>query len=86
MLVAGGLGERLGYGGIKVGLPTESTTGCCYLKHYVEAILAIGDRAGRPLPLAIMLSGDTDAPTRTLLKKEGNFGMRDEDLTVQFLV
>ncbi|KAH8051841.1 hypothetical protein JL721_11066 [Aureococcus anophagefferens] len=82
VLVAGGLGERLGYGGIKVGLPTESTTGCCYLKHYVEAILAIGDRAGRPLPLAIMLSGDTDAPTRALLKKEGNFGMRDEDLTL----
>ncbi|KAH8092326.1 hypothetical protein JL720_5295 [Aureococcus anophagefferens] len=82
VLVAGGLGERLGYGGIKVGLRTESTTGCCYLKHYVEAILAIGDRAGRPLPLAIMLSGDTDAPTRALLKKEGNFGMRDEDLTL----
>ena len=82
VLVAGGLGERLGYGGIKVGLPTESTTGCCYLRHYVEAILAIGDRAGRPLPLAIMLSGDTDAPTRALLKKEGNFGMRDEDLTL----
>ncbi|KAH8059257.1 hypothetical protein JL721_9353 [Aureococcus anophagefferens] len=61
VLVAGGLGERLGSGGIKVGL-RESTTGCCYLKHYVEAILAIGDRAGRPLPLAIMLSGDTDAP------------------------
>jgi len=29
VLVAGGLGERLGYGGIKVALPTESTSGVC---------------------------------------------------------
>lgn len=27
VLVAGGLGERLGYNGIKIGLPTEMTTG-----------------------------------------------------------
>jgi UDP-sugar pyrophosphorylase len=29
VLVAGGLGERLGYKGIKIGLPTELTTGTC---------------------------------------------------------
>ena len=29
VLVAGGLGERLGYNGIKIGLPTEMTTGKC---------------------------------------------------------
>ena len=27
VLVAGGLGERLGYNGIKIGLPTEMSTG-----------------------------------------------------------
>lgn len=32
VLVAGGLGERLGYGGIKVSLPSELTTGKCYLQ------------------------------------------------------
>ena len=37
-LVAGGLGERLGYSGIKVALPSEITTEDCYLKVYIESI------------------------------------------------
>jgi UDP-sugar pyrophosphorylase len=32
VLVAGGLGERLGYNGIKVELPVEVTTDTCYLQ------------------------------------------------------
>lgn len=36
MLVAGGLGERLGYSGIKVALPTELTTGTTYLQFYLN--------------------------------------------------
>ena len=84
VLVAGGLGERLGYGGIKVALPTESTTGTCYLRHYVEGILAIQKAAGdgRVLPLAIMLSGDTHDLTVALLETEKNFGMADGQITL----
>ena len=41
VLVAGGLGERLGYGGIKIALPSEITTGKCYLNLYIDSILAI---------------------------------------------
>ena len=82
LLVAGGLGERLGYGGIKVALPTETTTGRCYLRLYAEAILAFGARAGRRLPLAIMLSGDTYEPTKKLLEDEGYFGMDPSDVTL----
>ena len=41
VLVAGGLGERLGYGGIKIALPAEITTGKCYLNLYIDSILAI---------------------------------------------
>jgi len=76
VLVAGGLGERLGFSGIKVALPTESTTGTCYLELYVKTILAFQEKsgAGRTLPLCIMLSGDTAAPTRRLLKEHGDFG------------
>eukprot|EP01043_Picozoa_sp_COSAG02_P022451 COSAG02_NODE_1167_length_14137_cov_25.567175_15_plen_217_part_00 len=40
MLVAGGLGERLGYGGIKIALPTETSSERCYLEHYISTILA----------------------------------------------
>ena len=32
VLVAGGLGERLGYSGIKVALPSESASGACFLQ------------------------------------------------------
>ena len=32
VLVAGGLGERLGYSGIKLALPSESASGSCFLQ------------------------------------------------------
>ena len=44
-MVPGGLGERLGYPGIKVELPTEMTTEICFLELYARYILAIQDYA-----------------------------------------
>jgi UDP-sugar pyrophosphorylase len=41
VLVAGGLGERLGYTDIKVSLPVETVTERCYLRLYIEQILAM---------------------------------------------
>eukprot|EP00201_Polytomella_parva_P008755 CAMPEP_0175052040 /NCGR_PEP_ID=MMETSP0052_2-20121109/8141_1 /TAXON_ID=51329 ORGANISM="Polytomella parva, Strain SAG 63-3" /NCGR_SAMPLE_ID=MMETSP0052_2 /ASSEMBLY_ACC=CAM_ASM_000194 /LENGTH=907 /DNA_ID=CAMNT_0016316405 /DNA_START=213 /DNA_END=2936 /DNA_ORIENTATION=+ len=41
VLVAGGLGERLGYSGIKLGLPTESASNCTFIECYCRSILAI---------------------------------------------
>ena len=41
VLVAGGLGERLGYSGIKLSLPTDLIDGTCYLELYVRHILAL---------------------------------------------
>ena len=72
VLVAGGLGERLGYSGIKVALPTETLTGQCYLEYYCKYILQLCPR--NPC-LVIMTSDDTDAPTRSLLEANGHFGM-----------
>ena len=89
VLVAGGLGERLGYSGIKVSLPTEMASERCYLEHYIGSILAIQRRcnAQRPagaapvrLPLAIMLSGDTYDRTKALLEENANFGMESSQL------
>jgi len=83
VLVAGGLGERLGYNGIKVGLPTEISGGLCYLGSYIRTILAFQAKAGGgQLPLAIMTSDDTDAQTRDLLASNGNFGMADGQITI----
>lgn len=52
VLVAGGLGERLGYPGIKVALPVETTTNRCYLAHYCQQILAIQTRYTNKVPVA----------------------------------
>ncbi|XP_077236450.1 UDP-sugar pyrophosphorylase-like isoform X1 [Tasmannia lanceolata] len=84
VLVAGGLGERLGYKGIKLALPSESTTGTCFLQHYVESILALQDASCRlvegqcqtQIPLVIMTSDDTHARTLDLLESNAYFGMK----------
>eukprot|EP00937_MAST-01D_sp_MAST-1D-sp2_P001337 g1337.t1 len=81
VLVAGGLGERLGYSGIKLELPTDLLTRRSFLQLYVESILALESEAGRAgadgpgAELAIMVSGDTDAATRALLRENAFFGM-----------
>lgn len=85
VLVAGGLGERLGYTGIKIGLPTEMTTETSYIRYYVEYILALQKRyAGnkRMLPLCIMTSNDTNDKTITLLEKNNYFGMNKNQVTI----
>ncbi|KAG5612021.1 hypothetical protein H5410_023302 [Solanum commersonii] len=84
VLVAGGLGERLGYNGIKVALPRETTTGTCFLQHYIESILALqeascslaGGGCRADIPLAIMTSDDTHLRTLELLEKNSYFGMK----------
>jgi len=82
VLVAGGLGERLGYSGIKVALPSESASGACFLQLYIESILSLQAKARRAhpeldirLPLAIMTSDDTHARTQRLLEDHAYFGM-----------
>ena len=89
VLVAGGLGERLGYSGIKLSLETNLCTNTCYLKVYIKYIKAMQYMArlktGRDdirLPLVIMTSGDTDPLTRKLLADNNNFGMDDDMIHV----
>jgi len=88
VMVAGGLGERLGYNGIKIALPMEITTETCFLEYYIRNILAFQRdaqfRTNRRtiLPLAIMTSGDTHEQTVELLKLHKNFGMEDGQITL----
>lgn len=71
VLVAGGLGERLGYSSIKIGLPVELLTETCFLKLFVQSILALQDRCGAHIPLAIMTSEDTHQRTVELISTIG---------------
>lgn len=83
VLVAGGLGERLGFSGIKLSLPTENIFHKSYIQLYCQYILAIQAKhaeEGVRLPLAIMLSNDTEQATKALFAENSNFGLSDEQL------
>lgn len=89
VLVAGGLGERLGYSGIKLSLETNLCTNESYLELYIKYIQAMEflakQKSGRDdirIPLVIMTSGDTDELTRKLLRDSNNFGMEDEMIKI----
>ncbi len=88
VLVAGGLGERLGFSGIKVALPWQTVSGECYLALYIRSILALQTKATEMagkrviLPLAIMVSDDTAARTDALLKENSYYGMESTQITL----
>ncbi|XP_051208118.1 UDP-sugar pyrophosphorylase [Lolium perenne] len=89
VLVAGGLGERLGYKGIKVALPRETTTGKCYLQHYIDSILALQEASCKleggcdtKIPFVIMTSDDTNALTIKLLESNSYFGMEPSQVKI----
>jgi UDP-sugar pyrophosphorylase len=64
VLVAGGLGERLGSTDIKVGLPVETATSVTYLDYYLSWARQVG---GSAVPFVIMTSDDTHVRTLRLL-------------------
>jgi UDP-sugar pyrophosphorylase len=93
VLVAGGLGERLGYSGIKLGLSTNILTETCYLEVYCQYILALQRLATTTntqqqqhvpikIPLVIMTSDDTDPLTRKLLIENNNFGLDTSQIQI----
>jgi len=84
VLVAGGLGERLGYSGIKLELETDLCSGMSYLETYIKFILALEKRIeeNRPIELVIMTSGDTDSETRLLLSENNYFGMTSKQIQI----
>lgn len=88
VLVAGGLGERLGCPEAKVSLPTQIVTGVSFIAFYIQLILAceveIERSTGkRPrLPLTIMTSDDTHQKTLVLLADHNRFGLVESQLIV----
>jgi UDP-sugar pyrophosphorylase len=84
VLVAGGLGERLGYSGIKLDIPVEVTEATPYLAHYAACLMAMEARMAKPqpVPFIIMVSDDTDAKTRASLEANNWFGLKKEQVHI----
>lgn len=84
VLVAGGLGERLGYSGIKLDIPVEVTETTSYLAHYAACLKAMEARMAKPqpVPFIIMVSDDTDAKTRASLEANNWFGLKKEQVHI----
>ena len=84
VLVAGGLGERLGYNGIKVDIAVETLEETTYLKHYADNLLAMQARSAskRPVPFIIMVSQDTGPKTLESLEANHYFGLQKEQVYV----
>ena len=84
VLVAGGLGERLGYPGIKLDIAVETLECTTYLRHYADCLLALERRMAvpRPAPFIIMVSPDTAAGTLASLEANDWFGLRREQVRI----
>ena len=82
VLVAGGLGERLGFPGIKVDIRVDLTSGLSYLELYGAWIRAVGRRTGRRPALVIMTSGDTHERTLASLERHRWLGLGRDGVTV----
>ncbi|KUF87155.1 hypothetical protein AM588_10001419 [Phytophthora nicotianae] len=88
VIVAGGLGERLGYQGIKLRLPVETLTHTSYLEAYIQHLLAMQRLANAQsqtsvqIPMAIMTSDSTHEATLSFLKEHKNFGMAEGQLVL----
>ena len=90
VLVAGGLGERLGYPDIKIGIETDLITKRKFIEIYIEFIKAFEDRIKKNkkmeenwfIPLCIMTSDDTHKKTVELLEKYKNFGLKENQISI----
>ncbi len=90
VLVAGGLGERLGYNDIKIGIQSNLVTLDRFIQVYINYILAYEAKFKKEknlcedwyIPLAIMTSGDTHDKTVKLLNNNYNFGMKPFQITI----
>jgi len=88
VMAAGDHGDRLGYCGLKVSLPLETTTNISYLEFFIKNILTFQHKARLRtkkrtiLPLAIMTSDDTHQETVDFLRRNYNFGMEENQITL----
>lgn len=79
ILVAGGLGTRLGFDLPKGMFPLGPLSGRSLFQMLIEQLLAVARRHGVSIPLYVMTSPATDAVTRQFLEEHDWFGLAPQD-------
>lgn len=82
ILVAGGLGTRLGFDQPKGMFPIGPLSGRPLFQVLFEQLAAVGRRYGVRIPLYLMTSPATDEATRAFLAQHRNFGLPKEDVRI----
>jgi len=77
MIMAGGLGERLGYEGVKPEIAIDVVTKTSFLRLYIEYALAYQrdySQDGDLIPFCLFVSDDTEALLKKHMSDNNNFG------------
>lgn len=82
VLVAGGLGERLGFDGIKIDITLETIHDTTYIKYFADNILAIERRANIQcsIPFIVMVSENTELKTRSSFVDNNYYGLKSSQV------
>jgi len=75
VIVAGGLGTRLGFDGPKGTFPIGPVSAASLFQIHAEKIVAMGRRYGKPLPLYVMTSPDNHEATVRFFEENRRFGL-----------
>jgi UDP-N-acetylglucosamine/UDP-N-acetylgalactosamine diphosphorylase len=82
ILVAGGQGTRLGFGHAKGLFPIGAVAGTLLIRIHFEKVMAISQRAGFNIPLAVMTSPATHQEITESLENNNYFGFSRDDLHI----
>ncbi len=77
IILAGGQGTRLQFDGPKGVYPISIIKKKSLFQLFAEKTVAASELAGRPLPLAIMTSGENDQATRQFFEKNSYFDLEE---------
>ena len=80
LMVAGGMGSRLGFSGPKGCFEVGAHSGKSIYQIQAEKVYDASRRTGRAIPFLVMTSPVTDAETRDYFAANGNFGLEDDQV------
>jgi UDP-N-acetylglucosamine/UDP-N-acetylgalactosamine diphosphorylase len=80
LMVAGGMGSRLGFTGPKGCFEVGAHSGKSIYQIQAEKVLALSRRLGQAVPFLVMTSPVTDGETRDFFAANGNFGLDSESV------